>query len=249
MNAKGHECPGGTVAAASPPQAVPAASRRGTYRRRSGGTGTGRSFRAARCRRNCLRQDAAATPSPRPPDRGGGPWLGPAPAELEYAPAPVDNPLKGLVPYVSASGKDRFPQSMEFRYFPLKAVMTGPKTFDWSPIDKTLEEVRGRGNQLIFRLYLEYPGKGNEVPEFLLEQGVKVTEWKDDDGTGVLHAGLRESEVADRLEGSRLRRWAIATMRIRGWPSSLPGCWGSGASGTTIRGRRSFGHRRKFSGK
>ena len=46
--------------------------------------------------------------------------------ELEYAPAPLDNPLKGLVPYVSASETERFPHSMEFRYFPLKSLMKGP---------------------------------------------------------------------------------------------------------------------------
>lgn len=102
--------------------------------------------------------------------------------ELEYAPAPLDNPLKGLVPYVSASGKNRFPHSMEFRYFPLDAVMTGPSRFDWSPIEKTLAEVNGRGNQLVFRIYCEYPGKGLEIPRFLVDQGVKVTAWKDDEG-------------------------------------------------------------------
>jgi len=78
--------------------------------------------------------------------------------ELEYAPAPLDNPLKGLVPYVSASGKNRFPHSMEFRYFPLDAVMTGPSRFDWSPIEKTLAEVNGRGNQLVFRVSSPFPG-------------------------------------------------------------------------------------------
>jgi hypothetical protein len=104
-------------------------------------------------------------------------------AELNYSPAPVDNPLKGLVPYVSSSGKDRFPQSMEFRYFPVKAVMSGPESFDWSPVEKTLTEVNGRGNQLILRFYLEYPKHGNELPDFLREAGVKVTEWTDDEGS------------------------------------------------------------------
>ena len=38
-------------------------------------------------------------------------------ASLEYAPAPPDNPLRGLVPYASASGKAQFPHSMEFLYY------------------------------------------------------------------------------------------------------------------------------------
>ena len=33
---------------------------------------------------------------------------------LKYAPAPVDNPMKGMVPYVSSDALDRFPHSMEF---------------------------------------------------------------------------------------------------------------------------------------
>lgn len=98
-------------------------------------------------------------------------------APLNYAPAPPDNPLRGLVPYVSASGRAQFPHSMEFRYFSLKDVMKGPKEFDWTLIEKTLEEVNGRGNQLIFRVYCEYPGKELEIPQFLIDAGVKVTKW------------------------------------------------------------------------
>lgn len=115
-------------------------------------------------------------------------WLGVAmplvanAVELYYEPAPADNPLRGLVPYVSADGRDQFPHSMEFRYFPLRAVIKGSERFDWSAVEDTLREVAGRGNQLIFRFYCEYPGRGNEVPEFLREAGVKVTEWKDDEG-------------------------------------------------------------------
>lgn len=105
-----------------------------------------------------------------------------APVKLQYKPAPADNPLRGLVPYVSASAKDRFPHSMEFRYFALKDLMIGPAKFDWSAIEKTLKQVNGRGNQLIFRVYCEYPGKGLDVPQFLVQQGVKITVWKDDEG-------------------------------------------------------------------
>jgi len=104
-------------------------------------------------------------------------------APFEYAPAPPDNPLRGLVPYVSATGKDRFPHSMEFRYFALKDLMTGPKTFDWGPLEETLAEVSGRGNQLIFRVYCEYPGKELALPQFLIDAGVQVTSWTNpDDG-------------------------------------------------------------------
>ena len=43
---------------------------------------------------------------------------------LEYAPAPVDNPLKGLVPY-AGDKRDLFPHSLEFNYLPLSALVIG----------------------------------------------------------------------------------------------------------------------------
>lgn len=105
-------------------------------------------------------------------------------AELEYAPAPVDNPLKGLVPYVGASGKDQFPHAMEFRYFSMRELMTGRGRYDWAPLERTLEEVAGRGKQLVFRVYTEYPGKECGLPEFLRKEGVKLTRWRSGDPSG-----------------------------------------------------------------
>src|SRR5690242_3589392 len=77
---------------------------------------------------------------------------------LEYAPAPVDNPLKGLVPY-AADVRDRFPHSMEFSYLPLSALVIGPDQYDWRPLETLLDAVAQRGHQTVFRIYLEYPGK------------------------------------------------------------------------------------------
>ncbi len=100
---------------------------------------------------------------------------------LEYAPAPADNPLRGLVPYKGQGGEGAFPHSMEFTYFAMRDLMKGWGEFDWEPLDKALEEVAGRGKQLVFRVYLEFPGKGDEVPEFLKKEGVRVTEWHSDE--------------------------------------------------------------------
>lgn len=102
--------------------------------------------------------------------------------ELKYAHAADDNPLKGLVPYVGASGHAQFPQSLEFRYFPISQLMKGWGKFDWRPIERTLETTGKRGNQLIFRVYLEHPGEGNKVPQFLIDEGLKVTRWDSEDG-------------------------------------------------------------------
>lgn len=97
---------------------------------------------------------------------------------LEYQPAPPDNPLKGLVPYVEADGWDQFPHSLEFHYFSIRDLMTGYDEFNWSPIEEKIAITRARGCQLTFRVMMEYPGKPNQVPQFLIDEGVKITKWK-----------------------------------------------------------------------
>jgi hypothetical protein len=87
----------------------------------------------------------------------------PVRAPLEYAPAPVDNPLKGLVPY-EADVRDKFPHSLEFNYLPLSALQTGYDEFDWKPLERMLDGIAA----------LEYPGKKNVIPAFLLKDGLKV---------------------------------------------------------------------------
>ncbi|MCS6977192.1 MAG: hypothetical protein NZM31_09330, partial [Gemmatales bacterium] len=92
---------------------------------------------------------------------------------LRYAPAPVDNPLKGLVPYADAD-HDRFPHSLEFDYLPLSALVVGPERYDWQPMEKLLDAIAGRGRQAVVRVYLEYPGRRGGIPEFLVRDGLKV---------------------------------------------------------------------------
>lgn len=97
---------------------------------------------------------------------------------LEYAPGPADNPLKGLVPYASVGG-DSFPHSMEFSYFPLSALVTGYDLYDWAPLEKLLDDAAGRGHQAVFRVYLEWPGRGGSIPAFLVNDGLKVYQFQD----------------------------------------------------------------------
>lgn len=92
---------------------------------------------------------------------------------LEYAPAPVDNPLKGLVPY-EADVRTFFPHSLEFDYVPYSALVKSYDEFDWKPMETMLDRIAGRGHQAVFRIYLEYPGKKGIIPEFLVKDGLKV---------------------------------------------------------------------------
>jgi hypothetical protein len=95
---------------------------------------------------------------------------------LAYAPAPVDNPLKGLVPY-QGDVRDRFPHSMEFNYLPYAALVKGYDEFDWRPLERMLDDIASRGHQTVFRIFLEYPNKSGVIPDFLVKDGLKVTRW------------------------------------------------------------------------
>lgn len=93
--------------------------------------------------------------------------------ELEYAPAPVDNPLKGLVPY-AGDWRGNFPHSMEFNYLPVSAVVIGADEYDWKPFEKLLNDIASRGHQAVTRFFLEYPGKKEGIPQYLVKNGLKV---------------------------------------------------------------------------
>ncbi len=96
--------------------------------------------------------------------------------ELKPAPSPVDNPLKGLVPYARPH-QDRFPHSMEFNYLPLSDLVKGEKVYDWKPLEKLITDISSRGKQTVFRIYMEYPGHKDGIPAYLEEGGLKVHEW------------------------------------------------------------------------
>ena len=92
---------------------------------------------------------------------------------LKYAPSPVANPLKGLVPYASNTNV-HFPHSMEFNYVAFADLVKGYEDFDWHALEDLLDEIAERGHQAVFRIYLEYPAKTNVIPKFLLDDGLKV---------------------------------------------------------------------------
>ena len=104
--------------------------------------------------------------------------FGGEPKKLAIAETPADNPLKGLVPYADAE-IERFPHSLEFDYVRLADVMTGPNTFDWQPLESRLDRIASRGCQSVFRVWIEYPKKRTGLPQFLIDSGVKLTQWKD----------------------------------------------------------------------
>ena len=108
--------------------------------------------------------------------------------DYPYHPSPIDNPLKGLVPYTSDTLKTTFPHSMEFSYIALDDLLDGTidkngkieYIYDFSKLETLLNKVSNRGHSTIFRIYLEYPNKKCAVPQFLVKAGVKIHQWQND---------------------------------------------------------------------
>ncbi len=96
--------------------------------------------------------------------------------QLSPAPSPVDNPLKGLVPYARPY-PDRFPHSMEFMYLALSDLMKSENEFDWQPLEELLDDIASRGKQSVIRIYVEYPGKEKGIPKYLIDAGLKVHQY------------------------------------------------------------------------
>lgn len=109
---------------------------------------------------------------------------------LEYRNSPVDNPLKGFLPFYDASEEAYFtdgddwrdrpsqlPYSLEFFYLPLSKLMNNLNDFNWTELDRRLEAVASRGNHAVFRVYMDYPNKPSGIPQFLLDEGLQTYEY------------------------------------------------------------------------
>ena len=80
------------------------------------------------------------------------------------------NPLKGF--YTDYSwhyhGPNDFPASLEFAYLPLSALMDGPSSFTFDTgLEPRLQAAAARFQQLIIRVFIDYPHKPSGLPGFL----------------------------------------------------------------------------------
>lgn len=102
---------------------------------------------------------------------------------LASGPEPQSNPLKGFIPYQGSYSA--FPYTMEWAYFPVNAVMSGPNSFNWSQVDSVLNDIASRGHQTAFRFYLDYPTKPSGIPQYLLDGGLVTHSYNDYGNNGV----------------------------------------------------------------
>jgi hypothetical protein len=151
---------------------------------------------------------------------------------LEYTPAPVDNPLRGLVPY-QADVRDLFPHSLEFNYLPYSALVKGYDKFDWNPLERFLDDVAGRGHQAVLRIFLEYPDKKGVIPDFLIKDGLEVHKWLNENTQPFPSANVETPDYEDQNLRKSLRNFLAAfgkkydgDPRIGFITAGLLGTWG-----------------------
>jgi hypothetical protein len=151
---------------------------------------------------------------------------------LVYAPSPVDNPLRGLVPY-QADVRSYFPHSLEFNYLPFSALVAGEDEYDWKPLEKLLNNIASRGHQTVFRVYLEYPGKTGVIPEYLIKNGLKVHKYVNTNTHPLPPAKIETPDYADpNLRRAMTRFVAALGKKYDGDPrlgfitAGLLGTWG-----------------------
>lgn len=79
--------------------------------------------------------------------------------------------------YKQGGAADSVPYSMEWFYIPLSALMSDSGEYTIREgIEPYLEEISARGNQAVFRVYLDYPGSSigeKAVPQFIWDMGIK----------------------------------------------------------------------------
>ena len=97
--------------------------------------------------------------------------------ELKDAPAPVSNPMKGFMPWAPEDGStpgtvaNALPYTLEWAPFPVKDVVTGRDTYDFTKVDALLDAIASRGHQAAIRFYLDTPGKESGMPQYLIDGG------------------------------------------------------------------------------
>jgi len=127
---------------------------------------------------------------------------------LLAGPSPIGNPLQGLVPYADPA-PDRFPHSMEFSYLGVSQIVVGEHEYDWNAWESLLDQIAGRGHQAVVRFYLEYPGKREGIPQYLLDQGLIVHRYLN---TNTAPFPPQEVQTPD-YEDPRLRKMLVDFIR------------------------------------
>ncbi len=95
------------------------------------------------------------------------------------APGPLDNPLKGWCTYIDA-GVIHQPYSLVYQYVSWKELEPREGDYQISAWEsRAWSRPLARGKHVVFRVYLDMPGKPSGVPDWLLAKGLKTRSYTD----------------------------------------------------------------------
>lgn len=101
---------------------------------------------------------------------------------FEFAPGPLDNPLKGWCSYTDA-GEIYQPYSMVFRYISWKELEPREGDYRFAEWERREWEIpAANGKHIVFRVFIDYPKEKSGLPDWLRAKGVRVTRYTGEGG-------------------------------------------------------------------
>ncbi|MGE4157784.1 MAG: hypothetical protein AB7F75_01665 [Planctomycetota bacterium] len=110
---------------------------------------------------------------------------------FEYQPGPLDNPLRGLVPFHATGHHPSWPHSLEFGYITLDTMFDDQGKVNTLPLETLLENIASHGCQAVIRLVIDYPGETSGIPRYLTKAGLQSTRYAE-------HGGGLSPDYADK---------------------------------------------------
>jgi len=76
-------------------------------------------------------------------------------------------PMTGIVLWSDNEAADSDAIQLEYSYMRYDDVIIGPNKYDWSVVDRLLNQIASHNHQAVLRFYFDYPGKVSSVPAYI----------------------------------------------------------------------------------
>ena len=91
-------------------------------------------------------------------------------------------PMTGIVLWNTSGSVKKDYVQLEYSYMLYNDVCKEKDVFDWTPMDKLLEQVAARGHQAVVRFRYTYPGYASAVPDYIKKMDGYEAIWATADG-------------------------------------------------------------------
>lgn len=101
---------------------------------------------------------------------------------FDYQPSPLDNPLRGLVPFHHAAESPSWPHSLEYGHLSLDKMFDAKGRIVTDHLESLLNSIASHGCQAVLRLVIDSPGTPSGIPGHLTALGLKSTPYEEHGG-------------------------------------------------------------------